>query len=268
MKIRIKTDKILYNITNAIVIERKDHFVEINKRNIYIAHRGLHDKNIPENSMAAFERAVKYGYAIELDVQKTSDDALVIFHDESLYRMCGVKKKVTECTFAELDSLVLKGSTEGIPKLVDVLSLVQGTVPLLIEIKPEGNWKKTTMLLAKIMQKYHGEFWVESFHPLALRLYSKLSPNTITGQLANDLFQTKNSHSFIEKFLLSNLLLNWISKPDFIAYNYKYRKKIAFRICQKSRHMKTAAWTVKSQAALNVLKNEFDVFIFEGFMPK
>jgi len=242
--------------------------VKLNKKNIYIAHRGLHDKNIPENSMAAFERAIKYGYAIELDVQKTSDDQLVIFHDESLYRMCGVKKKITECTLTELDGLVLKGSSEGIPKLIDVLNLVQGAVPLLIEIKPEGDWKKTTTLLAKIMEKYHGEFWVESFHPLALRLYRKLSPNTIIGQLANDLFQAKNSHSFIEKFLLSNLLLNWLSRPDFVAYNYKYRKKNAFRICQKSKHMKTAAWTVKNQTTLDVLKNEFDIFIFEGFIPK
>lgn len=242
--------------------------MKISQRNIYIAHRGLHDKNIPENSMAAFERAIKCGYAIELDVQKTSDNQLVIFHDESLYRMCGVKKKITECTFTELGGLVLKESSEGIPKLIDVLNLVQGAVPLLIEIKPEGDWKKTTTLLAKIMEKYHGEFWVESFHPLALRLYRKLSPNTIIGQLANDLFQAKNPHSFVEKFLLSNLLLNWLSKPDFVAYNYKYRKKIAFRICQKSKHMKTAAWTVKNQVTLDVLKNEFDIFIFEGFMPK
>lgn len=242
--------------------------MKIEKRNIYIAHRGLHDKNLPENSMAAFKQAMKYGYAIELDVQKTSDDQLVVFHDESLYRMCRVKKKITECTFSELQSFVLGKSSEGIPKFIDVLNLVHGAVPLLVEIKPEGDWKKTTRLLAKIMEEYPGEFWVESFHPFALRLYRKLSPDTVIGQLANDLFHTKDSHSFIEKFLLSNLLLNWLSKPDFVAYNSKYRKKTAFRICRKSRYMKTAAWTIKSQAVLDVLKNEFDVFIFEGFMPK
>ena len=72
----------------------------------------------------------------------------------------------------------------------------------------------------------------------------------------------------VEKFLLSNLLLNCISKPDFVAYNYKYRDKVAFRICRKNKNMKMAAWTVKSQSVLEVLKKEFDIFIFEGFMPK
>ncbi len=242
--------------------------MKIEKRNKYIAHRGLHDKNIPENSMAAFKRAVEYGYAIELDVQKTSDNELVVFHDESLYRMCKVKKKITECTFSELCSMTLGESSEHIPKFVDVLNLVHGAVPLLIEIKPEGDWKKTTTLLAKVMEEYHGEFWIQSFQPFALRLYRKLSPNTIIGQLASDLFRAKDSHSCIEKFLLSNLLLNCISKPDFVAYNYKYRDMVAFRICRKNKNMKMAAWTVKSQSVLEVLKKEFDIFIFEGFMPK
>ena len=106
--------------------------MKIEKRNKYIAHRGLHDKNIPENSMAAFKRAVEYGYAIELDVQKTSDNELVVFHDESLYRMCKVKKKITECTFSELCSMTLGESSEHIPKFVDVLNLVHGAVPMLI----------------------------------------------------------------------------------------------------------------------------------------
>ena len=243
-------------------------FMKIAKRNTYIAHRGLHDKDIPENSMKAFERAVKYGFAIELDVQKTLDNQLVVFHDESLYRMCAVKKKVRECTFLELCAFVLGASSERIPKLADVLDMVHGTVPLLIEIKSEGDWKTTTLLLARLMKKYTGEYWIESFHPLVLRMYRNISPNTIIGQLTSDLFKERDSHSLIVKFLLSNLLLNWLSKPDFIAYHYKYRTKTAFKVCKRNKRIKTAAWTVKSQDTLDALREEFDVFIFEGFIPK
>ena len=102
-----------------------------------IAHRGLFDNNAeaPENSLAAFRNAVEHGFGMELDVQLTKDEKLVVFHDFDLKRMCGVHKKLTELTYAELEQYFLKNSTEKIPLFSDVLELINGKVPLVVEIK-------------------------------------------------------------------------------------------------------------------------------------
>ncbi len=100
-----------------------------------VAHRGLHGANVPENSLAAFTAAKEAGYAVETDVRLTKDGALVLFHDDDLNRMCGVDKKVIDCTLAQLQTLTLRGTQEKIPLLTDLLRRIQGEVPILLEIK-------------------------------------------------------------------------------------------------------------------------------------
>ena len=113
--------------------------------NYYYAHRGLHDKKSrPENSIPAFQNAVSHGYGIELDVQKTKDHVLVVFHDEDLQRLCHVNKKLYQCTYKELQKYSLRGTKERIPRLKDVLKAIDGKVPLIVEIKSDGNWVQTT----------------------------------------------------------------------------------------------------------------------------
>ena len=109
---------------------------------VYIAHRGYFNNagECPENSLGAFQKAVENGFGIELDVQLTSDKRLVVFHDDSLLRMCKVDKKVRDCTYEELQQYRLASSNEKIPLFVDVLKLVNGAVPLIIEVKPEGDY--------------------------------------------------------------------------------------------------------------------------------
>lgn len=99
------------------------------------AHRGLHDKELPENSLAAFGAAVDRGFGIELDVRLTKDGVLVVFHDDTLTRMCGVDKRVSELTLDEIKELKLAGSEYGVPTLEEFLDCVGGKVPLLIELK-------------------------------------------------------------------------------------------------------------------------------------
>ena len=105
----------------------------------FFAHRGLHDNNhqIPENSLAAFQRAVDAGYGIELDVQLSADRTPVVFHDATLGRMCGINRRVNELTFAELRQLSLVNTKEHIPSFQEALALVNGKVPLLVELKME-----------------------------------------------------------------------------------------------------------------------------------
>lgn len=137
------------------------------------AHRGLFtkDQSIPENSMAAFANAVEHGYGIELDIQLTKDKQLVVFHDHTLTRMCGIDLPVCEMTYEELQKYTLGNTEEKIPLFKDVLELVDGKVPLLVEIKLPTLRTYTCQAADALLQNYRGQYCIESFNPLALRWY-------------------------------------------------------------------------------------------------
>lgn len=239
-------------------------------KDYYFAHRGFYDnkKKCPENSIPAFKKAIELGFGIELDVQKTSDGKLVVFHDASLDRICGKDKLLTECAYKELCSYNLTDTKEKIPTLDMVLKTVNGKVPLIIEIKPEGDWKRTTKLLSEKMKKYNGKYCIESFHPLAVALYKKLQPQIPRGQLASDMFKEKDKNNIVIKFLFTNLMLNFLAKPDFIAYNHYYSNNLSYRIIRKLFSVTNVAWTIKSKEELKKASKIFDIFIFEGFIPE
>lgn len=233
----------------------------------YIAHRGyFNNVDIPENSYPAFEEAVKRGYGIELDVQLTTDNKLVIFHDDSLKRMCGVKKKLTSMSYDELCSHKLLETQFTAPLFKDVLDMVDGKVPLIIEIKPHGPFIKTSRELAKVLDNYQGVFCVESFNPAVIRWFRKNRPSVIRGILANDYLRIKKK-TLTQKLLVSNLLFNAYCKPDFIAYNFEYSSKWALNICKKLFNCNMAAWTIRSSDQLEKAKEFFEVFIFDSFKP-
>lgn len=239
-------------------------------RDVYIAHRGLFDNKggCPENSMGAFARAIEHGFGIELDVQMTTDGHLVVFHDDTLKRMCGKKKMVTACSLKELSSLKLAGSQEGIPLFSDVLSLIGGKVPLIVEIKSAGDWKLTTQKAAAMLDRYPGIYCMESFHPMAVAWYKKNRPQIIRGQLATNMFASKASRTFADRLLLTNLMMNVFSRPDFIAYNWKYADQFSFRLVRKLFPVTSVAWTIKSQEQLEKASDVFSVFIFDSFIPE
>lgn len=234
----------------------------------FIAHRGLHtDPDVPENSIPAFQRAVRAGYAIELDVQLTSDDRLVVFHDETLERICGCTRKLHEMTWAELREHRLFGTKHRIPLLQDVLELIDGQVPLVVEIKSEGRYLRTTELTCAMLQKYPGTYCVESFHPLVLRWFRKNSPDTLRGQLATDFRREKVVMPWWQRFLLKNLCMDFLSRPDFIAYDRQYKGHLSFRICRSIFKPVCFSWTVRSQKMLDEDRMIYHAFIFENFTP-
>lgn len=234
----------------------------------YYAHRGLHDNQseAPENSMAAFKKAVDAGYGIEFDVQLTKDRIPVVFHDETLKRVCGVEGKVRDYTYRELQQFRLCESEEKIPLLANVLKLADGKVPLIIEIKIYEKVSDVCSIADKLISRYKGVYCVESFHPYAVRWYKEHRPNVIRGQLSSN-FKKDGKEDFA-MFMVHHLLTNFLCEPDFIAYNHLFKKNFSRQICRYLFRALSVAWTIRSQEQLDAAKEDFDLFIFEGFIPK
>ena len=183
----------------------------------YIAHRGLYGKDVPENSLRAFENAVRSGVPAELDVRLTKDGRIVVFHDSSLLRMCSVDAEISDFTYDQLSSFKLDGSNEKIPLLSEVLSLVQGRIPLLIEVKDGAPFWTLEKRLYHLLKGYKGEYAVESFDPFYVLWFRLFAPKVFRGQLISAYRPGKGSRYLARLICSRSIVWKLISKPDFIA---------------------------------------------------
>lgn len=232
----------------------------------FYAHRGLFDNesNAPENSLAAFQKAVDAGYGMEMDVQLTKDDQLVVFHDATLTRMCGIDGKVWEYTLKELQQLKLKDSNETIPTFAEVLKLVDGRVPLIVEYKMDRPLTKVCELGNELLSKYKGAYCIESFHPFALIWYRKHRPDVLRGQLSGNMAKQTKSPKLKKVYtLVTYLLTNVLTRPDFIAYDHRYVNNVSRRVCRALGAL-SVTYTIKSVERYEEVKNDFDLFIFDS----
>lgn len=235
----------------------------------YFAHRGLHNNlDVPENSSLAFSLALDGNYGIELDIHLTKDNIPVVFHDNSLLRMCGTNLEIEDLTLDELSNYTLLNTNEHIPTLEEVLELVDGRTPLIIELKIKRTKLSLCSYVQELLNDYKGLYYIESFNPLALLFYRINYPNVIRGQLSSAFLQEDNDNSIIWNFLLQNLLFNFITKPDFIAFNHKNPKLLSLRLCRTLYKTPLLAWTIESSSELKKAYKFFDAYIFEGFIPK
>ena len=240
-----------------------------NMEGYHYAHRGFHDGNvsIPENSLASFEAAIAAGYGIELDVQLSSDKVPMVFHDADLLRVCGVEGKIWDYTCAELQQMKLFATDETIPTLEETLALIDGQVPVLVEYKMD---KVDTDVCAKsheLLKDYDGAYAIQSFHPFALFWYRQNAKNIPRGILAKDFIRAnkeKGEKSDIVDFLTTNLMLNVIGYPDFIAYDWQDADYFALKLCRLM-GAPTSTWTLKDPTHYEAVKGEFDLYTFEGF---
>lgn len=156
-------------------------------RAVQYAHRGLHDNrsDAPENSLKAFRLAVERGFGIELDVQLSKDKVPVVFHDDSLLRVCGVDKKVGELTLAELKTLRLLDSAETIPTFEEFLQLVNGRVPLIVEIKMAWMNAEVCPAAQALLDVYRGVYCVEPSTRWPCAGIRRTGPGLLRGQLAH-----------------------------------------------------------------------------------
>jgi glycerophosphoryl diester phosphodiesterase len=241
------------------------------------AHRGLFDNKagIPENSLEAFKMAKDMGYGIELDIHLSSDGEVVVFHDDTLARMCGLAKAVEALPLAELKALSLLGTNQKIPSLKEVLDVIDGSVPLLVEFKTglprSADASPLCREAMQLLDSYKGRYLVESFDANVLAWFRKNRPKVMRGQLALGFATYERalgkaaaaSIPLYRRRMLSWLLYNFKSRPHFISYRFE-DAGWTFRLCRALGAM-TAAWTVRKQEDSVRLLEEYDAVIFEGF---
>ena len=228
----------------------------------YIAHRGLFDREkIPENSMLAFDKALEKGYSIEVDVNMTQDGYIVVFHDNSLKRMTGIKNDITTMTLSEIKKFKLLGTENKIPTFEDVLLQVSGKVPIVIEVKPNSKYKELMEKLINLLEKYNGKYSIQSFDPRIVYWLKKNMPQISRGQISSK--NIREVKSRILKILLGKMVFNVITKPNFISYQYlsineKFYKK------QKNKGREVIAWTLKNKEDYEKIRDYCDMVVFEN----
>lgn len=236
-------------------------------KSVMYAHRGLHNSERAENSMSAFKAAVDGGYGIELDIRLSKDGKLVVFHDDTLDRVCSREGKVIDFTADELATFKLKGTEDGIPLFSDVLKLVDGKVPLLVEIKEHPGDSSVSLAACEMLSRYTGEFIVESFNPLSLKTVKENRPEFVRGILSHRYYEYEQFRKPLY-FALQSLLLNFLCRPAFIAYDHKHAKSLSLRFVRSFFDVPTLAWTVRSaEEEKEARKNGFDGIIFENYIP-
>lgn len=230
------------------------------------AHRGYHciEKGVPENSMAAFRAAVSRGYGIELDLHLTADGEVIVFHDDSLMRMCGLSGSPESMTAAQLQKCRLLKTDERIPAFQEVLTLVDGQVPLLIELKMPGTSTKLCKCVNEILNSYHGPFLIESFNTEALHWFRKHAPHILRGQLSSNLTKSDKTPHWVFRFLTKHLMLNFWGKPDFISYKLSDLPTVNTFLLRKFFAVPFAVWTLRDPVSLKKGMQEYEMQIFEN----
>lgn len=232
------------------------------------AHRGLHGAGVPENSIQAFALAVEKGYGVELDVQMTKDGKVVVFHDGTLKRMCGVDGFLKDFTYDELQQFRLAGTDQRIPLFSDVLEVLKET-DLICEIKGD-NGNHCYELCEKTYKQlcgYKGKFMVESFVPFLLKWFRDNHPEIIRGQLSCNMKEESSLKGF-SQIMMTHLLVNCISRPDFIAYKHQDTGMLGYRLCKRAFRPFLVAWTARGEEEQKSAWGSFDSVIFEQFSEK
>lgn len=224
-----------------------------------VAHRGLYGEGVGENTITAYQKAIEKGYPIEMDVQLTKDGVPVCFHDENLVRVTGENALIGDKTYEQIKDLKISGTNDGIPTFEEFLKLVNGKVPLMIEIKKQkmgvlGIEQKVVDLL----KDYKGELAIQSFDPRIVAKFKKLAPHIIRGQLGGS--AKRGQVPFIHYLVAKNLLLNFLSKPDYINYD------LNFAPLKKS--VPVIYYTVRTQEELEKLTALGANFVFENVRPR
>ncbi len=238
-------------------------------RNHAYAHRGLHGDGAPENSMEAFRRAKEGNYGVELDVHLLADGELAVIHDSDLRRTTGREGFVEDLTSGELSGYFLEGTDQTIPLFSDVLKLFDGSVPLVVEVKcARNNYAALCEKTCRMLEAYPGIYCLESFDPRCVYWLRKNRKDLIRGQLTENYFASKSSKlPWLLKFILKNQMLNFLTRPDFVAYRFRDRRTVSNHIVRKLWGAQGVTWTLQSDREHQEALKENWIPIFENYRP-
>ena len=220
------------------------------------AHRGLHGPGRIENSRAAFQAAIEARHGIELDVQISGDGEAVVFHDEWLHRLSVDQGMVRGRTLAELGRIRLRDSDETIPSLGEILALIAGRAPLLIEVKsPNREVGTLCRAVSEALKRYKGPVAVMSFNPEVGRWFARHDPARLRGLVVTEEGKPWRGG-------LRRRLSLWRSKADFLAYDIR---DLPSRFAEAARHrgLKVTTWTVRNMAERARAAEHADQIIYE-----
>jgi glycerophosphoryl diester phosphodiesterase len=223
------------------------------------AHRGLHGDGLPENSPSAFAAALTRGWGIECDVQKSSDDQAMVFHDFELDRLTAEHGPINQLSGAQIGAIRLSGSADTIPSLRQVLDLIDGQAPVLIEVKSKRERPVSAICLSvrRALEGYRGPHAVMSFDPRVGSWFARHSPLTTRG-----LVVTEENDKALPGRLRRHLWL-WLAKPDFLAYDIRDLPS-RFAASQRRRGIPVTTWTVRSAEHRDRAERHADAPIAEG----
>ncbi len=228
----------------------------------YFAHRGLHNKICPENTLLAFKHAVEHNFDLELDIQLTKDNLIVVCHDHTLTRLSGVDIKIGNVTYEELQKYKIRDTNETVPLFTDVLDMLPSSTKLLVELKKSNKNKLLVSLFLDTIKKYNFTYAVLSFDPRIVNLFRKNANDLIRGFIRKE----KPTNSIILNFFLKVMPVIKVTKPDYIMHklpdlpNKKVEKLIA-------KGIPILAYTARSKEELEYVKERYDNAVFEGFIP-
>lgn len=238
------------------------------------AHRGLHYKEngVPENSEKAFALAADCGFGMEFDLQLTKDNYIVVHHDNSIKRSCGADKLISDMDLGELRQYGLFGTDEKVPLFEDVLKIVNGRTPLIIEFKGYNDPEELCSRAMEILKNYKGLYCVESFDPRIVKWFKDNRPEIVRGQLMHhmekgvELTPTKRL-SAAEAFGARNMLTNFLTRPHFEAYDFHSRDIPSLALARRLFGMQEVSWTIRKEEDFIKAKKLGNLCIFEGFVP-
>ena len=234
------------------------------------AHRGLYEKDqsVPENSLEAFSRAANAGYGVELDVQLSKDGQVVVFHDDTVDRMTDRKGRVDSFTLSELQAMPLKGTGHRVPLFTDVMAVLDGKSPTIVELKSTPNYDELCKKTLAILRTLKGPYCVESFDPRIVRWFYKNAPDLVRGQLTEAYsYWRKEGHLPVWRcFMMHTLCVNFLTHPQFIAFGRGHRPLCM--LLGRKLGAKTVFWTERPDSDHETLAKRYDCRIFEHCRPE
>lgn len=220
-----------------------------------LAHKGLHDTLTPENTLGAFRKAISNNYGVEIDLQMTKDGTIVVFHDYDLKHLLGIEGNILEVNYEYIKDAKVLNSQESVPTFEAFLKLIDGQIPVLIEVKDHKNIGIMEQKILDCLGDYKGEFALQSFNTDIVRWFIDNAPQYTTGQLAEEISE--------DDVVFWNKLDNG---PEFLSHDLRDIKRQ--RVLDFKKKMPIIMWTAKSQEDVDNCQEYYDNFMFEDFIPR